>query len=201
LKSSIASISRSFHAQRPTRGLPGGALCVSWLAARGAWWGKRGGGDAFSDRVGLSNPRYPGLAPLRCRRRRVVGMGFVGLSDLASFASGHPALGTTACGRGQRQWRLVVDRSRGRRAASVEWHGARARSSRPCLAALLRAGSSSAVGLGGGRRLSSAMERFASCAGGEPSLNAVRIAQALGAAGHAPLHSSSFTPWVIFPRA
>ena len=201
LNPSIAPISRSLHAQRPIRGLPGGALCVSRLAAGGTWLRDCCGRGLVLDQLEFSSPRCVELAPVCCGHGCLADLGKLGFSDLASCARWRVALGPTGCARRRIQRRLDVDRPDSFGAKGFERDGALAGSARSNVVALSRARYRSEMGLGGAEQTSGAMGRSAPRPGGEPRLKAVCIARAAAAAGHASLRCSTLTPWGIFPRA
>ena len=197
---SIAPIPKTLHAQRPIRGLPGGALCVSGLAAGRAWQRDCGGGGRVCHRVGLFEPRCLGLVFRLFIRSCLACLGSMGLWELVSLARRHPEMGVRGWEQ-QHQRRLDVVRWDCHRAGGSMWSGACSGPAMPDFAPHPGARRSATLDLGRARHLSSAVERPAASPGVEPRLKMTRQAQFFATGGLASLDISPFTPWVIFPRA
>lgn len=197
---SIALIQQTHHAQRPIRGLPGGALCVSGLGTGRDWRRDRSGWNRVFHRFEFFKPRCLGLVFRPRISSCLACLGGMGLCDLASLNNGRPEMGVRGWGQQHLRRMDLVPWDRHRAGGSVRSRACSG-SADPGFASHQGARRSAALGLGRARRLSSAMERPAASPGVEPRVKMASEGQAFATAGLASLSLSPSTPWVIFPRA
>lgn len=197
----IASILRNPHAQRPIRGLPGGALCFLRHAV---------GTDRFGECRCWGNVSVRACSPVRSslgldccvgRRVRVGGLGCGGSDRVASVTRGFPVVGSR-CGAGRgRCWSMVVVRPTQLRARIAEPNGVCGGSSEQDPAALSVRKRWPALDLGGATRQLGALERPSPRSRIKSRLSTCLRLSGAGIAGLGSRPAFCSTPWVIFPRA